>query len=302
MRNIAESPVAIADARGYFRAEGITVESTVFSVSADAIPALSNGQIDVMPSSGVSPALFNAASRGIGLQIIGNGGGVAPSHDWFGISVRNELLQSGRYRGPADLKGLKVAIPGMYTPVHYMLKVLLEKNGLTQKDIDLQVLGGPDSVTAMSNGSLDALVTVEPFVSLAEQNGAGKRVIGAVDITPDITGGVLLMSPELQRRNPVAAQRFVIAWMRGVRDYQDAFVKGQRQDDAVGIIRNSQINYVPIAQTPSFDPNGRFDASSMRQLLDWYQSEGVISGSVDFDRLVDFSLVNEAARQLGPYQ
>jgi NitT/TauT family transport system substrate-binding protein len=127
LRNIAESTVAIADARGYFPAGCITLDTTVFSVSADAIPALSNGQIDVMPSSGVSPALFDAVVGGIGIQIVGNGGGVAPGHDWFGIPVRKELLDNGRYRGPADLKGLKVAIPGRYAPVHYMLKVLLNK-------------------------------------------------------------------------------------------------------------------------------------------------------------------------------
>jgi NitT/TauT family transport system substrate-binding protein len=164
------------------------------------------------------------------------------------------------------------------------------------------VLGGPESIVAMANGSIDALVIVEPFFSQVEQNGSGRRVLGAVDITPNITGGMLLMSPQLRAQNPAAAQRFVVAWLRGVRDYLDAFVKYQDQDAAVAFIRSSQINYVPIAQTPSFDPNGRFDASSMQQLLDWYEADGVVTSTVDFQRLVDFSLVDEASRQLGPYQ
>jgi hypothetical protein len=35
------------------------------------------------------------------------------------------------------------------------------------------VLGGPESIVAMANGSIDALVIVEPFFSQVEQNAVG---------------------------------------------------------------------------------------------------------------------------------
>jgi NitT/TauT family transport system substrate-binding protein len=302
LRAMSESPLVIANERGYFTAEGLTVAFVEFTLTADALPALGTGELDAM-SGGVNPALFNAVARGVNVQIVANGGTVGSGHDYQAVMVRTDHLESGRYKEPRDLKGMKVAIPGQYTVVHYMLKVLLEQNGLTLADVDAVPLPLPDSSQAMANKAVDALSSIEPFLAQTEQQGYGKRVAGMADIIPPTgIGGTLLMSPELPRRNAEAADRFMVAWLRGVRDYLDAFDKNQNREAMVELLRKNRINYVPIAETPTFDPSGRFPLENLQGFLEWCQQDGVVSERLDLNRIVDYSYVDRAAQRLGPYR
>src|SRR5688572_30265826 len=67
----ADGPVYIAIEKGYFKAEGIEVKLERFAGGAQAMAPLSSGQLDVTPSSGVAPSLFNAFARGLPLRIVG---------------------------------------------------------------------------------------------------------------------------------------------------------------------------------------------------------------------------------------
>ena len=164
LRAMSEAPLVIANERGYFAAEGLRVEFVEFTLTADALPALGTGDLDAM-SGGVNPALFNAVARGVNVQIVANGGTVGSGHDYQAVMVRTDHLESGRYREPRDLKGMRVAIPGQYTVVHYMLKVLLEQNGLTLADVHAVPLPLPDSSQAMANKAVDALSSIESFLA-----------------------------------------------------------------------------------------------------------------------------------------
>jgi NitT/TauT family transport system substrate-binding protein len=186
--------------------------------------------------------------------------------------------------------------------MHYMLKVLLDNAGLSATDVEVIPVGLADGVPALANGGIDALATLEPFLSEIERQQLGKRVLGAVDIVPDIPGGLLLVSPEFPRRSPEAADRFVLGWLRGVRHYLDAITKDRDRDTAVAVLRKHQINFSPIAQNPSFDPNGRFQVESLRKPLDWYLEEGVVRDPVDLDRVINFGYVDRAVQRLGPFQ
>ena len=69
-QTLAESGRYIAEERGYFREEGLQVESTPFDGAARMTPALASGQLDV-GAGGVSASLFNAIGRGVPIKIVG---------------------------------------------------------------------------------------------------------------------------------------------------------------------------------------------------------------------------------------
>jgi len=299
LHSLAESPATIADARGYFKAEGLNVQLVDFTVTADALPALGTGQIDLM-TGGVNPALFNSVLRGVNVQVVADAGSQAPGNDWLGINVRKDLIDSGRYKGPKDLKGMKIGLPGPYSIVHYMLKVLLEKNGLSLKDVDATGIGLPGSVTALANKALDANATIEPFLSEPERQGIGKVVLRSNDILPDLVGAVFLMSPEFRNKNPEAARRYMIAWERGVRDYLDAFTKNKGRDDVIKLLQDNKIAINTNAQIPTYNLAGTFPLKGLQDLLKWYQDEAQVKGELDLNKVVDFSLVQEAVKTLGP--
>jgi ABC-type nitrate/sulfonate/bicarbonate transport system substrate-binding protein len=123
--SVTEAPMILARARGHFAAEGIELDLADFAVTADTLPGLGTGQLDVV-TGGVNPAIFNVVARGVPLKIVADGGSIGPDNDWSALLVRKDLVDSGRYRTPADLRGLRIAVPGLYTVVHYVLKVLLD--------------------------------------------------------------------------------------------------------------------------------------------------------------------------------
>jgi NitT/TauT family transport system substrate-binding protein len=301
--SLTESPEVIADKRGYFAAEGLTAQYLAnFTNSGDALLALGSNQIDVF-TGGLSPGVFNSIARGIKVEILATGGGQAQGRDTLGLTVRKDLIDSGRYKTPADLKGMKIGDSSPYNVIHYMLYLALKQNGLTLSDIDLVTTGGlPNSVAALANKGVDAIVTVEPFVSDPEAKGFGKVVFRSHDIDPNIPGGVFMMAPDFRAKHPEAAQRYLVAWLRGVRDYLDAFVKGTDKDATIKLLQDNKIAYNASVQIPDFDPNGRFDVKGMQGLLDWYVQEKQVQNPPDLNTLVNFQFVDEAARKLGPYQ
>jgi NitT/TauT family transport system substrate-binding protein len=299
LKTLADAPMILARTHGHFAAVGIEVDFADFAVTADALPALGTGQIDAV-AGGTNPAIFNAVARGVNVKIVADGGSLGPDNDWYGVVVRRGLVDSGRYRGPTDLRGLHVAVPGQYTVLHYVLKVLLERNGLSLADVDVVPVSMVDHASAVNNGAVDALFTIEPFITQAVTLGGAVRVQGAQEITPYIAGGVVLYAPAFPARDADLVDRYTGAWLRGVADYNAAFGAERRgTDEAVQALRAAGIPINPSTHLPRFQPDGRFDAATMAQLLAWYQADGVVPAGVDLATIVDFSYVDRAAQRLG---
>jgi hypothetical protein len=92
----------------------------------------------------------------------------------------------------------------------------------------------------------------------------------------------------------------MLAWLRGVADYNAAFGPERRgTDEAVQILREHAIPVNPTTQLPGFQPDGRFDVTQMHALLDWYVAEGVVPPGIDLAAVVDFGYVDRAAQRLG---
>ena len=98
----------IADKKGYFRDEGIEVKLIPFSSAAQMIVPLGSGQLDVGGGT-VAAGLYNAIGRGIGLKVVADKGSIAEKYEYSTLLVRKDLVDSGRYRGLGDLKGMKIA-------------------------------------------------------------------------------------------------------------------------------------------------------------------------------------------------
>src|SRR5215469_18245314 len=65
----SDSPFFIADKRGYFKDEGLTVKFIRFDSAAKAMAPLGTGELAVA-SGATSAALYNAVKRGVPLKIV----------------------------------------------------------------------------------------------------------------------------------------------------------------------------------------------------------------------------------------
>jgi NitT/TauT family transport system substrate-binding protein len=102
------------------------------------------------------------------------------------------------------------------------------------------------------------------------------------------------------------ARRFMVGYLRGVRDFNDAFVKGQGRDEVIRML----IEGTPIKdptlydrmQMAGLDPDGRLFRPSLQIEMDYLRSRGYYTGGSTLDQVIDISFVESALSQLGPYR
>ena len=70
---------------------------------------LGTGDLDV-GSGTVAVGIYNAVSRGVALRVVADKGSMRPGYGYEGLLVRKDLVDSGRYKNFADLKGMKIAV------------------------------------------------------------------------------------------------------------------------------------------------------------------------------------------------
>src|SRR5512139_2277704 len=115
-RTLSDAGYYVADAKGFFRDEGMDVSITGFNSAAQMIAPLGTGELDVGGGT-VSAGFYNAVGRGILMKIVADQASIKPGYGYSSLMVRKDLVDSGRYKSFADLKGMKVAIgaPGTGT-------------------------------------------------------------------------------------------------------------------------------------------------------------------------------------------
>jgi NitT/TauT family transport system substrate-binding protein len=289
---------------GYFREEGLEVELVPFRGTSEQTAPLATGEL-AYASVGMDPSFFNAVDRGIPFKIVSYPSIINPRDTSGSWMVRADLVDSNRYREPADLKGMRVAISALGSFTQIMAERVLAKGGLTLDDVELVALSFPDMPAAFANKAIDAAFVVEPFVAVAEGQGSAKTVMPSGQFFfPGTPVLVMAMSPVFAHQEPEAARRFLVAFLRGARDYHRTFMKnegGRPEFDAI------LSKYTPIKDAAMFtrmathdiEPNGVMDATVMNEVQDYFIKYGTQQQKVDLSKVIDSSYADYAVSRLG---
>ena len=305
----SDAPLFIAERKGYFKQEGLTVEFTSFDSAAKMIAPLGNGQLEVGAGSPAA-GFFNAAARGLNIKMVADKGSMPPGYGYLGVLVRKDLVDSGRYKSLADFKGMKVALPAQGTTTDGTLNEALKRGGLKWNDVEVTYLGFPQHVVAFQNKAIDAAVTTEPSATKAEQLGVAKRVAGGDEVFPNQQVAVILYGGQFIKDQPDAARKFMKAYLKGVRDYNDALVNGKlagpNADEIIRILTSDTIIKdagVYKAIVPNgCNPDGTVNVESLKKDLQFFRDRGLIQGDIAVEQVLDHSFVEAALKELGPYK
>src|SRR5262245_11692327 len=225
-RTVSDVGYYLADAMGLFRAEGIEVSISGFNSAAQMIAPLGIGELDVGGGT-VSAGFYNAAGRGILIKIVADQASMKPGYGYSSLMVRKDHVDSGRYKSFADLKGMKVAIGAPGTGTASALNEALKKGGLKYSDVDVVYIGFPEHLPTYKNKGIDASITNEPTMTRAIEEGVAVRVAGNDLTYPGQQTAVTFFSDQLIRNRRDLAERFMRAYLRGVRMYNDALRDGR---------------------------------------------------------------------------
>lgn len=302
---MSSAAMFIAKERGYFAEEGIDVDINPFKASgAKMVPFLATGQLFVAGGN-VNAGMYNAIAQDIPIKIVSDKGTVTPGHGYLALIVRKDHVDSGRYRSFKDLKGMTLAVTSKGVSQQIVIEKYLHEAGLTANDIKLVTLAYSDMNIALANKSIDATVQIEPFVAVAVKNNFAVRVAGDDEIYPNQQSAVIYYSPVFMQQHPKQAQGFMNAYVRGLRDYNDAFEKGQGKQAIIKILtKSTRIKDASVYQavTPvGLSPNGLVNVQSLKDDAQWYFKQGYLKAMPDIDTIVDLSYAHNAVKKLGRY-
>jgi NitT/TauT family transport system substrate-binding protein len=298
----------IADKKGYFRAEGIEVAMTPFASAAGMIAPLGRGQLDVGGGT-VAAGLYNAVANGINLRIVADKGSVTDKLEYSTLLIRKDLVDGGRYKTLRDLKGMTVAAASPGSGSESSLNEALKKGGLKFTDVNVVYMGFPDMLVTFRNKGIDAGVTNEPTVTRALREGAAVRASPDV-IYPGQQTAVVLFSEDFARQRRPIAQKFLLAYIRAARDYNDALLDGKLAGANAAEIISILNGYTEIKDPETYatmnafavNPNGAVNAESLKNDYNFFTERGLIPSKVAVEQVIDKSFAEEAVRILGPYR
>ena len=301
--------VYVADKKGFFREEGLDVSYIAFDSAAKMIAPFASGDLDV-GGGGTSAGLYNAVARGIDIKIVADKNHTPPGQGIQPLLVRKDLVDSGRYKSLADLKGMKISTAAPGSAASTTLDRALKMGGLKLADVDQVYMGFPQQAVALANKAIDAAFTAEPSATQAVNSGSAVRVMGDDEIYPMHQLAVVFYAGGFIKKKPEAARRYMRAYLKGVRYYNDAIVNGRltgpRGEEVVAILsekiplKDNSLYRTLIA--PACDPDGKVQLKSLAEDLEFFRAAGQIEGAVTLEQALDSSFAEAAVAQLGPYQ
>jgi NitT/TauT family transport system substrate-binding protein len=300
--NISDSGSYIALERGYFQEEGINLEIVPFDSAGPQVAPLGAGQLDVGGGS-TSAGLYNAIARDVPLKVVADRGSMPPGAKWIGLVVRQDLVD--QIRDYSDLRNRRIAINQFATTNDIAIEAALKRGGLTMQDVDLQQIPYSDMNTALASRGVDVTQHNEPFKAIAIEQGLASFFHGVDEYYPNMQFSVVLFGPQFAKDKPEAARRWMVGFLRGVRDYNDALRKGIRKDETIALI----MKHVPLRDAGLFDkmgftalnPDGKLNVEGVRNDLQWFVDHGMTQQAPDLNQVIDTSFAEYAVQRLGPY-
>lgn len=283
----------IAHDRGFFAAEGLTVELRTARSNEEILAALEDGTLDV-GGAGFNAALYAAAARG-GVRAVADKGRTGRRGFRMLVSARR-----GRPAGPggAALKGRTFAFSVKGYESEIVLERFLRREGLTLADVRLTTVPYALMGEALAQGSAAGAVLIEPFLSDARRAGTVVEEADAADLYPGQQGAAVVFSRAFRERRRPAAVRFLAAyaracrWYRGVLAGEDA-EKARLVALAARVLRRDPRKLEDMGW-PDLDTDGRLEMKSVAADLRWHQERGNAPAGLTPGGLADPSLLEEA--------
>jgi NitT/TauT family transport system substrate-binding protein len=262
-------PLTITERLGYFKEEGLDVEISDLAGGSKALQALMGGSADVVTGAFDHTIQMQAKHQSIQAVIqLGR---------YPGFVLALVGPKAPAYKGPADLKGMKIGVTAPGSSTHFMVLHMMAKAGLKPDDASFIGVGaGATAIAAAKRGEIDALVNVDPVISLLESE---KLILIAADTrtmegTLDVYGGlypaaVLYLRPAYAKANPKTVQSLTNAFVRGL-----TWITGRTARDIVKVmppeyaLGNPELYVESIRNSkPMYSPDGRFSRQAAETAL-----------------------------------
>lgn len=206
------APIYLGKEKGFFEEEGLELTLETAQGGAAIVPGVVSGQYQFGFSNTIS--LLLASSKNLPLKVVSNGVAASadPQQDFGGIVVKGDSpIQSF-----ADLAGKKIAVNTLNNIQTTTINELVRAAGADPSGIQYVELAFPDIAPAVAKGDVDAGQLVEPFLTIAKDQG--DRNIGSnyAGVMPELTVAMYFTSTNYAESNPEVVEAFTAAMKKSL--------------------------------------------------------------------------------------
>ncbi len=203
----AFGPWMLAQAKGYYKAEGLDVKFVAGRGGVDVAKQVGAGNAVIGGAIGDTPII--ARAQGIPVKavaVLGSGSLMQL------VSHKDERIES-----PRELLGKTVTVLAYTDTTYYALLGMLSKVGLTKNDVNIQAAGPAGVWQQFAAKKASAMAGVPDWTVAAMESGAQVDILPA-DIYFKSMAQAILASDETIQKNPQLVQKLVRATLKGMKD------------------------------------------------------------------------------------
>lgn len=162
----------------------------------ELLDALNTGRVDAA-SVLIEPAM-KAKERGIGLTALA-----------LGHKDGNVIVVSNTIEAAGDLRGKTIAIPHRASSHHILVRLLLEKEGISEQEISWTELPPPEMPSALASGRIAGYCVAEPFGAIAVNGGYEKVLADSHELWNNSICCALVANDRFLKDYPELASRLL---------------------------------------------------------------------------------------------
>jgi NitT/TauT family transport system substrate-binding protein len=262
---------------GIFKRLGLEVEMTLIGINSNIPAAILSNSIQI---GGPTSTVFLQAVDG-GLDMVAVGGASImnkSSNDTIAAFTRTGV----EAKEAKEFVGKKVGAPGLGAFLHVLFRKWLTEKGVDPKGVNFVEVTFPTQNDVLKSGSVDAVLTAEPFVTRMTQAGTGQ--VGA------------RYAAELQRTEPIIIYAASREWAEknpdAIRKFRDGIaeaakiVNGDRDKASASI---SKFTKQPLEMVKLNPPNYSEPVLKSEQLAWWIdvmKQQNMLQSKVDLNKLM----------------
>jgi NitT/TauT family transport system substrate-binding protein len=263
-------PALIAQDKGYFAKDGMDAHCTIIPLISNIPAALVSGSLQIGATTG--PIFLQAQENGIDLVAVAGATRWTPEAQTVSLVV----AQGSDVKSPADLKGKRVAVPGLNSLMDLTFRRWLVMKGVDPKSVTKVEASFPSMGDLLRNHQVDAALIIEPFRDFALSSGAGTRMS---DFVQEVNKNFLAAFYIAERRWAEANPKMIVAFRDGIRQGTDTFLH-----DPAGREIEKKYFKVNAKVVPAFSMD--VTADDLRFHEDLCRQFGLLNSNIDPSRLI----------------
>jgi NitT/TauT family transport system substrate-binding protein len=292
-------PTVLAKQLGEYEEAGLAVELVDLKGGSDALKAVLGGSADVV--SGYFDHCVNLAAKKQELQSF-------VVYDRYpGEVLLVSPAHTAEIKSVKDLAGKKVGVSAPGSSTDFFLKYLLKKNGVDPASVAVIGVGlGATAVAAVEQGQIDALVTLDPTVTVLQGSHSDLRILSDTRTAKDTLdvfggeypGGALYSTSAWVAGHDKEVQALTdailntLAWIHG---HSAEEIMAKMPPEMVG--KNKDLYLAALKNTiPMYSENGKMDPKGADAVLAVFSesSPEVAKANIDVTKTYTNKFVDRA--------